>query len=81
LGTIATVIGDPSVTILTVESKPASNGSPQAAACGVASCASTPKRFESAAAATPPAAPVTSLRRLSEDPLPFPQMLIDVHLL
>jgi hypothetical protein len=78
---MATVIGDPSVTIVTDERSPESNGSAQATACGVASCASATKRFELAAAATPATAPETNLRRLSEDPLILPQMFIDVHLL
>jgi hypothetical protein len=79
---MATVIGEPSVTILTVERSPESNGSAQAAACGVASCASATRRFErAAAAATPAAAPETNFRRLREDPLILSQMFIDVHLL
>src|SRR5215218_739618 len=78
---MATVIGEPSETILTVERRPASNGSRQAAACGVASCAKETRRFEPTAAATPAAAPETNLRRLREDPLILPQMFIDVHLL
>jgi hypothetical protein len=81
-GTIATVIGEPSVTIWTVERSPESNGSAQAAACGVASCASATRRFEpTAATATPAAAPETNLRRLSEDPLILPHLFIDVLLL
>src|SRR5215203_7127882 len=79
---MATVIGEPSETILTVERSPESNGSAQAAAIGVASCASATRRFEPVAtAATPAAAPETNLRRLREDPLILPQMFIDVHLL
>jgi hypothetical protein len=78
---MATVIGDPSVTIVTVERSPESNGSAQAAACGVASCASATRRFELAATATPAAAPETNLRRLSEDPLILPHLFIDVLLL
>jgi hypothetical protein len=79
---MATVIGDPSVTIVTVERSPESNGSAQATACGVASCASATKRSERAAtAAAPAAAPETNLRRLREDPLVLPHLFIDVYLL
>jgi hypothetical protein len=79
---MATVIGEPSVTILTVERRAASNGSAQATASGVASCASATKQFESAAeAATPAAAPETNFRRLKEVPPILSQTFIDLHLL
>jgi hypothetical protein len=82
LGTMATVMGDPSLTIFTVERRPASNGSAQAAA-GVASCAKADNRDgpPSAAMAAPAADPATSARRLSGRPSALLQMLIDLHLL